>query len=113
MDMMYMPDAVRGAIELMETAPAKLIHRNAFNITAMSLAPEDIYAEIKKHIPDFSMTYRVDPVRQAIADSWPRHMDDSAARREWGWRPEYDLATMTKEMIEKLSLKDLGKTGKR
>ena len=105
LDMMYMPDAVRGAIELMETAPAKLIHRNAFNITAMSLAPEDIYAEIKKHIPDFSMTYRVDPVRQAIADSWPHRMDDSAAHREWGWRPEYDLATMTKEMIEKLSKK--------
>ena len=105
LDMMYMPDAVRGAIELMETSPAKLIHRNAFNITAMSLAPEDIYAEIKKHIPDFVMTYRIDPLRQTIADSWPHHMDDSAARREWGWRPEYDLATMTKDMIEKLSEK--------
>lgn len=105
LDMMYMPDAVRGAIELMEAEPAKLIHRNAFNVTAMSLAPEDIYAEIKKHIPDFTMTYKIDPVRQAIADSWPHHMDDTAARKEWGWRPEYDLAAMTKEMIEKLSEK--------
>ena len=105
LDMMYMPDAIRAAIELMEAEPARLIHRNAFNITAMSLAPEDIYAEIKKHIPDFVMTYRIDPLRQTIADSWPHHMDDSAARREWGWRPEYDLATMTKDMIEKLSEK--------
>src|SRR3989337_2197461 len=82
LDMMYMPDGIRAAIELMEAEPTRLIHRNAFNITAMSLAPEDIYAEIKKHIPDFSMTYRVDPVRQAIADSWPHRMDDSAAHRQ-------------------------------
>lgn len=103
LDMMYMPDAVRAAIELMEAGSSKLIHRNAFNITAMSLAPEDLYAEIKKYIPDFSMTYRVDPVRQAIADSWPHRMDDSAARKEWGWESEYDLAAMTREMIEKFS----------
>lgn len=103
LDMMYMPDAVRAAIQLMETDPAKLIHRNAFNATAMSLAPEDIYAEIKKHIPDFTMTYKIDPVRQAIAGSWPHSMDDSAARMEWGWRPEYNLAAMTKEMLERLS----------
>src|SRR3972149_5908662 len=93
------------AIELMKAEPTRLIHRNAFNITAMSLAPEDIFAEIKKHIPDFTMTYKIDLMRQAIADSWPHRMDDSAARREWGWRPEYDLATMTKEMIERLSEK--------
>src|SRR3989338_5966978 len=104
LDMMFMPDAVRGAIELMEAESSKLIHRNAFNITAMSLAPEDIYAEIKKHIPNFAMTYRIDHLRQAIADSWPHRMDDSAARTEWNWKPEYDLATMTREMIEKLSI---------
>ena len=104
LDMMYMPDAIRAAIELMEADPSRLIHRNAFNVTAMSLAPEDIYAEIKKHIPDFTMTYNIDPMRQAIADSWPHRMDDSAARKEWGWMPEYDLATMTKEMIERLSI---------
>lgn len=103
LDMMFMPDAVRAAIELMETDSSKLIHRNAFNITAMSFSPEDIFAEIKKHIPDFRMTYKVDPIRQAIADSWPHHMNDSAARMEWGWRPEYDLVSMTKDMIEKLS----------
>jgi len=104
LDMMYMPDAIRAAIELMKAEPTRLIHRNAFNITAMSLAPEDIYAEIKNHIPDLIMTYKIDPLRQAIADSWPHHMDDSAARREWGWRAEYDLAAMTKEMIERLSI---------
>ncbi|HBO84894.1 MAG: UDP-glucose 4-epimerase [Deltaproteobacteria bacterium GWC2_42_11] len=102
LDMLYMPDATRAAIELMEADPAKLIHRNGFNITAMSITPEDIYNEIKKHIPDFTMTYTIDPMRQAIADSWPHRMDDSAARREWGWRPEYNLAAMTKEMIERL-----------
>ena len=107
LEMMYMHDAIRAAIEFMEADAERLIHRNAFNITAMSLAPEDIYAEIKKHIPDFIMTYRVDPMRQAIADSWPHHMDDSAARREWGWRPEYNLATMTREMIKRLSGKDV------
>src|SRR3989344_688852 len=104
LDMMYMPDAIRAAIELMEADAERLIHRNAFNITAMSLAPEDIGAEIKKHIPEFKMTYKIDPVRQAIADSWPHHMDDSAARREWGWRPEYDLVSMTKLKESKLSV---------
>ena len=69
----------------------------------MNFAPEDIYAEIKKYIPKFTMTYKIDPMRQAIADSWPHHMDDSAARMEWGWRPEYDLSAMTQEMVEKLS----------
>lgn len=103
LDMMYMPDAVRAAIELMEADLSRLKHRNAFNVTAMSFAPEDICAEIKRFIPDFSMTYRVDPVRQAIADSWPRHMDDSAAREEWGWKPMYDLPAMTRDMLEKLA----------
>jgi nucleoside-diphosphate-sugar epimerase len=103
LDMMYMPDAIRAAIELMEADPGRLKHRNAFNVTAMSLLPEDLYAEIQKHIPEFTMTYKVDPVRQAIADTWPDRMDDRAAREEWGWKPEYDLPAMTKEMIEKLS----------
>ncbi|MBI5327409.1 MAG: L-threonine 3-dehydrogenase [Deltaproteobacteria bacterium] len=105
LDMMYMPDAIRAAIELMEADSERLTHRNAFNITAMSLAPEDIYADIKKYVTDFVMTYRIDPLRQTIADSWPHNMDDSAARKEWGWRPEYDLSTMTKEMIKRLSEK--------
>jgi nucleoside-diphosphate-sugar epimerase len=103
LDMMYMPDAVRAAVELMEADRKRLRHRNAFNITAMSVAPEDLYAEIRQVIPEFTMTYDVDPVRQAIAESWPRHLDDRAAREEWGWRPEYDLRSMTRNMIEHLS----------
>lgn len=105
MPMMYMPDAIDAMIKLLEADPAKLKHRNAFNVSAMSFAPEDIYAEIKKHIPEFTMTYDVCPVRQAIAESWPDSLDDSAAREEWGWKPTYDLAAMTADMIEKLTEK--------
>ncbi len=105
MDMMYMPDALNAIHSLLEADPSKLIHRNAFNITAMSFAPETIAAEIKKHIPEFKMSYAVDPVRQAIADSWPNSLDDSCARAEWGWNPKYTLETMTKDMLEKLKIK--------
>jgi len=105
MDMMYMPDALKAAFDLMEADPGKLKHRNAFNVTAMSFAPEEIAAEVKKHIPEFTMDYKVDPVRQAIAESWPNYMDDSVARREWGWHPEYDLPAMSKDMIKVLSEK--------
>lgn len=103
LDMMYMPDALRAAVELMETGSSKLKHRNAFNITAMSLEPETLANEIRKYVPNFKMTYKIDPVRQAIAESWPNKMDDSAAREEWGWCHEYDLGKMTKDMIEVLS----------
>ncbi|MCX7904791.1 MAG: L-threonine 3-dehydrogenase [Caloramator sp.] len=102
MDMMYMPDALEAIVQLMEADPSKLKHRNAFNITAMSFAPEHIAAEIKKHIPEFEMDYNVDPIRQSIAESWPDSLDDSAAREEWGWNPKYDLASMTVDMLEKL-----------
>ncbi len=105
LDMMYMPDAIKGCVDLMEADPAKLKHRNAFNLTATNFTPEQIAAEIKKHIPEFQMDYDVDPIRQAIADSWPNHMDDSAAREEWGWNPTYDLELMTKDMLEKLEIK--------
>jgi nucleoside-diphosphate-sugar epimerase len=105
LDMMYMPDAIKGAIQLMEADAKKLKHRNAFNVTAMSFAPEHLAAEIKKIIPEFTMGYKIDPLRQAIADSWPNSMDDGAARAQWGWDPEYDLAAMTRDMIEKLSEK--------
>ncbi len=105
LDMMYMPDAIKAGIDLMEADPAKLINRNAFNVTAMSFDPEIIAAAIRNHIPDFTMDYNVDPVKQAIAESWPNSMDDSAAREEWGWEPEYDLKAMTKDMIEVLSKK--------
>ena len=102
LDMMYMPDAIHGAITLMETDTQKLKHRNAFNVSAMSFSPEEIYLEIKKRIPDFKIDYKVDPIRQSIADSWPRSMDDSAARNEWGWNPVYDLGKMTDDMIRVL-----------
>lgn len=105
MDMMYMPDAIKAAIDIMEADPKKLLHRNAFNVTAMSFAPENIANEIKGYISDFVIEYNIDLVRQAIADSWPNKMDDSAAREEWGWKPSYDLASMTKDMLEKLSKK--------
>jgi nucleoside-diphosphate-sugar epimerase len=105
MDMMYMPDALKAAIDLMEADPSKLVHRNAFNITAMAFTPEELVLEIKKHIPEFEIYYDVDPVKQGIADSWPDMLDDSCARQEWGWNPEYDLPTMVKDMLEKLSKK--------
>jgi len=105
LDMMYMPDAIKAAIDLMEADPNKLKHRNAFNVTAMSFDPEIIAAEIKKIIPEFTIDYKVDPVKQAIADSWPNNMDDSAAKEEWGWEPDYTLEEMTKDMIEVLSKK--------
>jgi nucleoside-diphosphate-sugar epimerase len=102
MDMMYMPDAIAGAINLMEADSSKLKHRNAFNVTAMQFDPERLCTEIKKHLPNFVMDYAVDPAKQAIADSWPNSLDDSAARAEWGWSPKYDIETMTKDMISVL-----------
>ncbi len=105
MDMMYMPDALRAAIEIMEVDPACLQHRNSFNIASMSFDPEILAAAIRREIPDFKMRYEVDPVREAIAQSWPDRMDDSCARAEWGWAPRYDLETMTKDMIVNLKKK--------
>ena len=97
MDMMYMPDALR--------APSKFIHRNSFNIASMSFDPEIIFNKIKEYEPDFKMVYNVDPLRQAIADSWPNSLDDTCAREEWGWKPEYDLDAMTRDMLAKLKEK--------
>ncbi len=102
LDMMYMPDAIRAMIDLMEADPDKLVNRNSFNVTAMNFTPTQLAAEIKKHIPEFEIAFDVDPVRQAIADSWPNSMDDSAAREEWGWSPSYGLTSMTTDMLEKL-----------
>ncbi|MGH8536582.1 MAG: L-threonine 3-dehydrogenase [Gammaproteobacteria bacterium] len=103
LDMMYMPDTLRAIIALMETDPARLHHRNAFNITAMSITPAELAQAIRHHVPEFVIDYRIDPVRQAIADSWPRSLDDSAARAQWGWAPAYDLEAMTADMLERLS----------
>jgi nucleoside-diphosphate-sugar epimerase len=103
LDMMYMPDAIRASIELMEADPARLLHRNAFNIAALQVTPAELAAEIKKHIPGFEIDYDVDPQREAIAQSWPRRVDDSAAQAEWDWKHEYGLERMVEDMLEQLS----------
>ncbi len=102
MDMMYMPDAIRAMIELMEADEARLTHRNAFNLTAMNFTPEELAAAIRVHIPEFVIDYEVDPVRQAIADSWPQSVDDSAARSEWGWQHRFGLAETVEDMLDNL-----------
>ncbi len=107
MDMMYMPDALEAIVNLIEADSSKLIHRNAFNVTAMSFAPEHAAEEIKKHIPEFEIFYEIDPIRQSIADSWPDSLDDTAAREEWGWNPKYNLESMTVDMLTKLKEKKI------
>ena len=105
MDMMYMPDALQAIVDLMEADPSKLEHRNAFNVTAMSFDPEMLAASIRKELPDFTLSYDVDPVRQAIANSWPDSIDASAAKAEWGFKAKYDLDAMTKDMLHQLRAK--------
>lgn len=99
--MMYMPDAIRATIELMEAPADKISIRTSYNISGMSFSPKEIGAEVKKHIPDFQISYKPD-YRQAIANSWPQSIDDSVARKDWGWKEEYDLSAMTKDMFENL-----------
>lgn len=105
MDMIYMPDALKGAIDVMEADPSRLVHRNAFNIASLSFGPETVYQAIKKYKPDFEMVYDVDPLKQIIAESWPDRLDDTCAREEWDWCPRYDLDAMTRDMLEKLAIK--------
>ncbi len=105
MDMMYMPDALRATIELMEADPTKLIHRNSFNLASMSFEPTEIIAEVKRLVPEFEVKFERAELRQSIADSWPNSMDDSCARAEWGWKPEYDLRAMSEDMVLKLRQK--------
>ena len=100
MDMMYMPDALKAAVDLMNADPSRLVHRNSFNIASMSFEPEQIFAKIREYIPGLRVRYEVDPVRQAIATSWPDSMDDSCARAEWDWKPMFDMDSMTRDMIE-------------
>jgi len=101
--MMYMPDCVKATLDLMDADNSKLKHR-VFNLTAMSFSAEELAKEIKKHIPEFECTYEPD-FRQKIADSWPKSIDDSAARKEWGWKPDYDIARMTKDMLAEIKKK--------
>jgi len=105
MDMIYMPDALKAAMMVMEADPSRLKHHNAFNIASLSFGPETVYAAIKKYKPEFEMVYDVDPLKQTIAESWPDKMDDTCAREEWDWKPTYDLDSMTKDMLEKLAIK--------
>lgn len=103
--MMYMPDAIRATIELMEADASKIKTRTSYNISAMSFSPKEIAAEIKKHIPGFSISYKPD-YRQPIADSWPQSIDDAVARKDWSWKEEFSLETMTKDMLENLVIND-------
>ncbi len=103
LDMMYMPDALRASMELMDAPATALHHRNAFNIAAMQLTPASLAEAIRDHIPTFDVAYDVDPRRQRIAESWPRRVDDSAARKEWGWAPAHDLASMVEDMLARLA----------
>ena len=105
MDMMYMPDGLHAAISLMEADPTRLVHRNGFNIASMSFDPEEIFNAIKCYKPDFEMEYDVDPLKQGIADSWPDSLDDTCAREEWDWKPQFDLESMTVDMLKNLELK--------
>lgn len=105
MDMMYMPDGLHAAISLMEADPTRLVHRNGFNIASMSFDPEEIFNAIKRYKPDFEMEYDVDPLKQGIADSWPDSLDDSCARAEWDWKPQYDLDATTVDMLKNLEAK--------
>ncbi|MEQ1745911.1 MAG: NAD-dependent epimerase/dehydratase family protein [Saprospiraceae bacterium] len=101
--MLYMADAIRGAIELMEAPANCLSVRTSYNLAGMTFTPDQIAASIRKEVPDFKISYKPD-FRQAIADSWPASIDDSSARNDWGWKPEYDLDSMTKDMLHHLSL---------
>jgi nucleoside-diphosphate-sugar epimerase len=100
--MMYMPDAIRATIELMEAPSDKIRTRTSYNVSAISFSPEEIANEIKKHLPDFTITYAPD-YRQAIANSWPQSINDTEARNDWGWKHEYNLERMTEDMIKNLS----------
>jgi nucleoside-diphosphate-sugar epimerase len=99
--MMYMPDAIRATIELMQADPANLTVRTSYNVSAMSFSPKEIGKEVEKHLPGFIISYNPD-YRQAIANSWPQSIDDSTARKDWGWKPQFDLARMADDMFENL-----------
>jgi len=102
--MMYMPDCLKATVDLMQADASKLIHHSDFNVSAMSFTTKELADSIKKYIPEFEIEYKPD-FRQAIADSWPMSIDDSAARAEWGWKPDYDLDAMTKDMLQAIGEK--------
>jgi nucleoside-diphosphate-sugar epimerase len=100
--MMYMPDAIRGTIALMEAPAEKITVRSGYNVSGISFSPKELAAEIKNSIPDFSISYKPD-FRQSIAESWPQSIEDTYARRDWGWKPEFGLAEMSRDMIENIA----------
>ena len=105
MVMLYMPDALQAIIQLMEADPDKLVHRNSFNITSMSFTPNQLFAEIKKHLPDATFDYNIDPIKDAISASWPNKLDDSCARKEWGWNPQWGIENMVEDMLKVIKTK--------
>lgn len=105
MDMLYMPDALQAIFQLMEADPDKLVHRNSFNITSMSFTPNQLFAEIKKHLPDATFDYNIDPIKDAISASWPNKLDDSCARKEWGWNPQWGIENMVEDMLKVIKTK--------
>lgn len=105
MDMLYMPDALQAIIQLMEADPDKLVHRNSFNITSMSFTPNQLFAEIKKHLPNATFDYNIDPIKDAISASWPNKLDDSCARKEWGWNPQWGIENMVEDMLKVIKTK--------
>ena len=107
MDMLYMPDALEATTQLMDASPATLIHRNSFNVTGMSFSPKELFAAISKRIPSAKFDYNVDPVKDAISASWPNYMDDSCARKEWGWKPKWGMEEMIDDMLSAIRLKQL------
>ncbi len=105
MDMLYMPDALIACTKLMDCDPSKLIHRNSFNVTAMSFSPKELFDAIKKRVPNAIFKYEIDPVKEAISASWPNSLDDSCAREEWGWNPKWNLENMVDDMLNAISKK--------
>jgi nucleoside-diphosphate-sugar epimerase len=109
--MMYMPDCIKATIDLMEAEPSRIKCRTSYNLTAISFSAGELAAEIKKHCPEFLCEYKPD-FRQKIADSWPKSIDDSVARQQWDWKPDYDLAAMTEDMYDRLSRRLTSSTSK-
>ena len=105
MDMIYMPDALESVTQLMEADPSKLIHRNSFNIASMSFTPSQLFAAIKKRLPDATFDYKIDPIKKKISASWPDCLDDSCARKEWGWAPKWDMEAMVDDMLKEIGKK--------
>ena len=105
MDMLYMPDALQAIIQLMEADPDKLVHRNSFNITSMSFTPNQLFFFFLKHLPDATFDYNIDPIKDAISASWPNKLDDSCARKEWGWNPQWGIENMVEDMLKVIKTK--------